>query len=173
MATLFKNVSNYKRFLIRTEKELADDKIEYTLYDTLADWGMIAKTNPYPLLPKVKDPYKNDWKDKDGVEAYTKEQFYEPYEFEVKFYIKAKDGVGLDPAGNATNLVRESIMDFFEKVRKGYFSIYDEYTRIGRQKVRFVSYTEESFKSRSNWASCIFSVKFAVDDPVTLIYFTK
>ena len=49
-------IANYKPFYIQYG-ELTTAK------DTKAEWGMVAKTNPYPLLPTPKDTYNNDWKD--------------------------------------------------------------------------------------------------------------
>ena len=53
------NISNYKPFYIQT----ASDN---SAIDTLT-WGMVAKSNPYLALPKPKTPYKNEWKDENGL----------------------------------------------------------------------------------------------------------
>ncbi|CAJ0600686.1 unnamed protein product [Cylicocyclus nassatus] len=135
--------------------------------DTAQKWGMIAKSNPYPALPNPKKVYSNDWKDEHGKEEYTEQMFYDSYDFEVSFYVKAF----ADGAIPATAVLRNQIQSFFNAIRQGTFRIYDSYTAIGRRNVRYLGYTEDSFRARGNWARAIFKVKFRVDDPITLLSF--
>ena len=148
-------ITNYKPFYIQTK----DDSVAR---DT-TEWGLVAKTNPYPLLPDPKDPYKNDWNDEHGEDEWVEKMYYKPIEFTVSFYIKTFD----NPFGSAEEVMREQIDSFFTMIREGEFSIYDSYNGVGRKKVRYAGYSEESFERRKDWARSIFQVKFKVNDPVT------
>lgn len=148
-------IVDYKPFFIQTESD--------TAARNTAEWGLIAKANPYPLLPNPKEPYKNEWHDKDGDEEWVEKIYYESIEFEVTFYIKAYS----TSQNKAEYILRKQIDDFFSLIRAGEFKIYDSYTGIGRQNVRYAGYSEESFIERGNWARAIFKIKFKVNDPIT------
>ena len=72
------NIADYKPFWIQSGTTAAKN--------TATEWGMVAKSNPYPLLPTPKEPYKNDWKDESGDDEYNAVMHYEPIEFSVQFY---------------------------------------------------------------------------------------
>ena len=91
--------------------------------------------------------------DEDGDDEYNAQMYYESFEFDVAFYVKA---LGSD----AERVLRGQIEDFFSKIRNGEFKIYDAYTGLGRRKVRYAGYSEEDFSKRSNWARAIFKIKF-------------
>jgi hypothetical protein len=149
------DIVNYKPFYIQTELDsMARDTTE---------WGLVAKVNPYPLLPRPKDPYKNEWFDEHGDEEWCDSMHYQSIEFSVSFYIKAFDS----PAGSAEEIIRDRIEDFFSKIKEGQFKIFDSYNGIGRQKVRYAGYAEESFTRRKNWARAIFQISFKANDPIT------
>jgi len=155
MAVNNPEISNYKPFYIQYgENAIASD--------TRATWGLIAKTNPYPILPTPKEPYKNDWKDQDGDDEYNTVMKYEAFVFDVSFYIRAS-------GSTAASDIRGAIATFFNAIKQGEFKIYDAYTAIGRQKVRYAGYKEESFSDYGGKARCIFTVTFKVNDPVTLM----
>lgn len=132
------------------------------------EWGLVAKTNPFPVLPTPKAPHKNSWHDENGDDEYVSNQKYEAYEFEVTFYKKCFDAE--DESSEV--IMRKELNDFFDNIRDGYFMIYDSYTGIGRQNVRFAGFSEESFKRKSGtngWSRAIFRIKFKVNDPITRI----
>lgn len=148
------DILDYKPFYIQTDADTA-------AIDTTA-WGLVAKMTPFPILPTAKEPYKNEWLDEDGDEEYTAQMHYESFEFDVTFYVKT---LGAD----AEKTLISQMESFFSKIRHGQFKIYDAYTGLGRQNVRYVEYTEESFKRTDNWARAIFVAKFKVNDPITRI----
>jgi hypothetical protein len=150
-------IADYKPFYIQTESDAA-------AVDT-TEWGLIAKSNPYPLLPNPKAPHKNEWLDENGDEEYVKEMYYESIEFSVSFYVKAYNSEGL----SAEEAIRNQVEGFFSKIRSGEFKVFDSYTGIGRQKVRYAGYKEESFTKRKDWARAIFTISLKVNDPVTRI----
>lgn len=150
-------IADYKPFYIQAEKDTK-------AIDTL-EWGLLARSNPYPLLPKPKQPYKNEWFDEHGDQEYVAEMYYESIEFSVSFYAKAYDSEGV----TAEEIIRQQIEAFFSKINKGEFKIYDSYTGLGRQKVRYAGYEEESFVRRKDWARAIFTISLKVNDPITRV----
>lgn len=146
---------DYKPFYIQAETD-------ETATDT-REWGLIAKTNPYPALPDPKDPYGNDWNDEDGEEEFTAAMHYKSLEFEVAFYCKAFAAEG----DSAVKVLRDQLDAFFDKIKQGDFRIYDSYTGLGRQKVRYAGFKEDGFLQRKDWARSIFTVTFKANDPIT------
>lgn len=134
------------------------------------EWGLIAKTNPYPLLPNPKTPYKNDWKDESGDDEYNAPgtMVYEAFEFSVSFYLKAKT----DEVASAQRHIRTKMLDLVSKMQaSGEFAYYDSYTDLGWKQVRYAGYNEESFDARDDWARVIFSMKFKVVNPESIATF--
>ncbi|MBR1698478.1 MAG: hypothetical protein IJ714_01670 [Bacteroidales bacterium] len=152
------NIPDYKPFYIQTESDV-------TAKDTAAEWGLVAKTNPYPAMPDPKEPYTNNFHDENGDDEYTDQMRYQSFTFQVEFYIKAY------ASGNtpAVEVLRTQQQAFFNHIKNGEFKVYDAYTGLGRQKVRYAGYEESDngFKARDNWARLIFSVTFKVNDPIT------
>lgn len=148
------DIKDYKPFYIQTEADLA-------ALDTAAYFGMVAKSNPYPLLPEPKDVYKNEWKDEDGDDEYTKKMYYKAFEFEVAFYVKAYSS----GSESSEAVLRSQVDSFFSKVRDGEFMTFDSYTGVGYMGVRYAGYKEESFLRREDWARAIFTVTFKVNSP--------
>ncbi len=152
-------INNYKPFYIQT----ADDA---TAWSTEV-YGLVAKSNPYPIMPSPKEPYSIDWKDANGDDEYVNEQFFKSQELSVKFYCKVPEG------DDSEKILRGQLSAFFEKIKEGEFLIYDDYTGIGRQKVRYAGYEEDSFVSRDGFARVIFTAKFKVNDPLTALYYNN
>lgn len=148
------DIIDYKPFYIQTDADgIAIDTTE---------WGLVAKSNPYPILPTPKETYRNEWLDEHGDDEYNAQMYYESFEFEVSFYIKT---LGAD----AERTLRAQVDEFFSKIRQGEFKVYDSYTGLGRQKVRYAGYAEDNFKKTDKWARAIFTITFKVNDPITRI----
>lgn len=146
-------IKGYKPFYIQNQAG--------ECYDTAAQWGLVAKSNPYPMLPVPKAPYYVDWKDANGDDEYAESLYYESQEISVTFYVIAYSG------DTSEQTLRDQIWSFFKFVRRGYLSIYDSYTGYGRSYVRYAGYTEESdgFRRTDTFARAIFTVKFKVNEP--------
>lgn len=155
-------INGYKPFYIQKANSL-------TVVDTRTQWGMVAKTNPYPVLPTPKEPYSNNWLDEDGLDEYNEQMYYEPVEFDVSFYVKAYAEGG----SSAAQVLRGWIGSFFDYVRDGEFRTYDSYTGVGYRKVRFDGYNEDSFRARDSWAAATITVKFKANDPTTRMNLTS
>lgn len=149
-------INDYKPFYIQTDADTA-------AVDTASSFGMVAKSNPYPLLPNPKDAYNNEWKDEDGDDEYTTKMYYEAFEFEVSFYVKAYASGTV----SGEEALRSQVDSFFAKVRDGEFMTYDAYTGVGYRRVRYAGYKEESFLRRDGWARAIFTVTFKVNSPTS------
>lgn len=154
------NISGYKPFYIQADTDTA-------AIDTLKEWGMVAKSNPYPALPTPKEPYSNNFLDENGADEYVAQLYYDSFTFDVEFFVKAY----AESSKDAVTALREQMSSFFEHIRNGEFKVYDSYTGLGRQKVRYAGYTEneDNFKARGDWARLIFTVTFKVNDPVTFM----
>lgn len=154
-------ISNYKPFYI----QIGDNNA----IDTSTQWGMIAKENPYVALPNPKEPYKNSWKDEDGDDEYNFVMKYEAFTFDVKFLIISEDEVYGNTIITAAQSINTQLNEFFDTVKQGEFKIFDSYTGLGRQRVRYDGYKEDDFKERNGKARVEFTVTFKVNDPVPLM----
>lgn len=158
------SISAYKRFFIQKTAGVTK-----TCYDTLAQWGLIAKANPHKAIPTPKEPYKNEPKDADGDDEYMTKLYYESHTIDVQFYVRAKDTMsGTTVQTPAAAVIRTAMNNFFTWVKEGRLEIYDEYTAIGRESVRFAGCTSEEFKERRGVATCVFTIQFKVNNPTYL-----
>ena len=152
-------IAHYHPFYIQSDTDAL-------ALDTAANWGMVAMTNPYSILPKAKTPYKTSWLDEDGDDEYAGELYFEAQEISVKFYVKTYDTGGV----SAQEVMNTQLRNFFAKIKSGQFRIYDSDSRIGRQKVRYVDYAEEGKRIEGDgWVVARFTVRFKVNDPVTMM----
>lgn len=123
------------------------------------DFGIYHKSVPFHLFPKVKEPFKNSWHDEDGDEEYLPEQpFYESYEMKLDFVYEG-----------TLNSANSRIKAFLLFLQGGEFELYDEYTGIGRQKVRYVSVDTSANLYRRERDIVEFFVTLKVNDPITQI----
>lgn len=165
-------ISNYKPFYIqRTEMQVSEDgeeievDVDASALDTSVQWGMVAKTNPYPAMPTPKTPYSNSFNDEDGDDEYLDVIKYQSFEFEVEFYVKTY----ASGTSSAASVLRQQVQAFFDHIKTGEFKVYDAHTGLGRRKVRYAGYkeTDDGFKAVDDWARLIFSITFKVNDPMT------
>ena len=149
------DILDYKPFYIQTDAD--------AVAINTTEWGLVAKSNPYPILPQPKEVYKNEWLDEDGDDEYNAQMYYESFEFKVDFFIKCY----AEGETSAESVLGSQINSFFEKVKMGEFKTYDSFAGLGWRGVRYAGYEEGEFKKGSNWARLIFSVTFKVNDPIT------
>lgn len=151
-------------------KKMKDDAL---VVDTLDNWGIVCKDFPFKLYGEAKELPSHDWKDEDGDDEYIPDVLpIAAYEMEVEFAYK----------GNmfTANSNIKGFLDYLTG-REGdgaEFMCYDTFTRIGRQKMRFVSVSEDIFHRDQNNSEygcdvIVFSVTFKVNDPVTDITLSK
>lgn len=141
-------------------KKMKDDA---SVVDTFDRWGIVCKSFPFKLYGEAKELPKYDWKDEDGDDEYVPDELpIAAYEVEVEFVYKGE-----------VNTANTNVKDFLDYLtgRDGTgaeLAVYDTYTMIGRQKVRFVSVDEDVFYRQEGGCDVVvFSVTFKVNDPVT------
>lgn len=151
-------------------KKMKDDAL---VVDTLDNWGIVCKDFPFKLYGEAKELPSHDWKDEDGDDEYIPDVLpIATYEMEVEFAYKG------DMFTANSNI--KGFLDYLTG-REGdgaEFMCYDTFTRIGRQKMRFVSVSEDIFHRDQNNSEygcdvIVFSVTFKVNDPVTEITLSK
>lgn len=137
--------------------------------DTLDNWGIVCKDFPFRLYGEAKELPSHDWKDEDGDDEYIPDELrISAYEIDVEFVYKGE----VETAN--TNI--KAFLDYLTG-RGGTgaeLMVYDTYTKIGRQGVRFVSVDEDVFFRQTDYGDVVvFSVTFKVNDPVTDITLAK
>lgn len=139
---------------------------KYKVYDSL-DFGCYVKSVPFNLFPKVKNIQTQKWNDENGDDEYMPaEPRYEAYEMEVEFVYKGNYGDA-----------NYDILKFIETIQGKWLKLYDSYTQIGRQMVRYVSLNDKATLYRRKGTNdgslgkdyVTFKVKFKVNDPITNI----
>lgn len=140
-----------------------------SVVDTLDNWGIVCKEFPFKLYGEAKELPSHDWKDEDGEDEYVPNELkLASYEIDVEFAYKGSTGTA-----------NKKIKDFLDYLtgRGGTgaeLSVYDTYTRIGRQHVRFVSVEDDVFlRQEESGDVIVFVVTFKVNDPVTEITLSK
>ena len=124
-----------------------------TVTDTISAFGMYCMDIPFLMATKAKEPSKREWKDEDGDDEYIPAEGLKmsSYEMSVKFGMKGDK----------------------DYLRGGTTKLYCDYTKIGRQNVRFVSIGEDATLVRdANGDLLIIKITFKVNDPVTDITLT-
>lgn len=127
--------------------------------DTISSFGLYCMDIPFKVADSVKEPVSRDWHDEDGVDEYIPKEGLRmsAYEMDIKFGFK-----GDKFAAN------KSIGDFLDYLMDGYVKLYCDYTRIGRQHVRFSKLSDDAELVRCEDGDIlIFKVTFKVCDPVT------
>ena len=147
------DIVNYQPFYIQTDADSS-------AIDTKTQWGIIVKTNPDLVLPKAKEPYKNEWLDEDGTDEYNAKMFYEAMEISVGIYV----------SGDSALDVRNAKDAFFERIRRGEFKVYFSALDRGYRKVRYVSESMDRKIIKSRYTE-ISTITLKINDPITRVSF--
>lgn len=147
-------------------KKMRDDAL---VVDTFDNWGIVCKDFPFKLYGEAKELPSHDWKDEHGDDEYVpRELKIASYEVEVEFAYKGEM--------NTANANIKGFLDYLTG-RGGTgaeLKVYDTYTRIGRQHVRYVSVDEDVFYRQEDGGDVVvFVVTFKINDPVTEITLSK
>lgn len=147
-------------------KKMKDDA---PVVDTLDNWGIVCKDFPFKLYGEAKKLPSYDWKDEDGDDEYIPSELkIASYEIDVEFAYKGE----MDSA----NAKIRGFLDYLTG-RGGTgaeLMVYDTYTKIGKQSVRFVSVKDDVFYRQDESGDVVvFVVTFKVNDPVTDITLNK
>lgn len=159
MAIYLPTIRNYAPFYIQREADSSAIDIRTT-------YGVIIMVHEYPSKRKVKTPYKNDWKDRDGDDEWNNVLQYEAFDIKAKCVIFTQD----PDSDAARSELRTAVWAFQESIRDGEFKIYDSWTKYGFQKVRLDEFQEigdGDFDERFGRCRLIFTISFKVNDPIT------
>ncbi len=147
------DTTSYKPFFVQKMKS------GYTKKNSL-DWGIAIKKFQLDYYPEMKDIPKNDWYDQDGDEEFIPDvPYYKAYESDIEFVYQGATDTGI---GNITNF-----LDYIS--RNGYNYIYDSYSKVGRQNVRYVKMSDAKMYRSGGNEYIIFKVTLKFNDPKTII----
>lgn len=153
------NISNYAPFYIQRTGDAGAINIQTT-------YGITVMVHEYPLMRKVKEPYKNDWKDRNGDDEWNTVLKYEAFNLTLKCVIFTLNAT----AATARAEMKTAVRNFQNAIMNGEFKIWDDWTKFGFQKVRveeFPSISEEDFDELDGHCRLIFDVVLKVNDPIT------
>lgn len=141
-------------------KKMKNDAL---VVDTFDSWGIVCKDFPFKMFGEAKELPKNDWKDEDGDDEYVPSVLkLAAYEMKVEFVYKG--------ALNTANVNIRAFLDYLTG-RDGSgvdMMVYDTFTRIGRQHVRFVEAEDDVvYRQADSGDVIVFGVTLKVNDPVT------
>lgn len=163
-------ISDYKPFYIQFGSNAAIDLIGSPYY-------VIIKSPDYPPY-KVKEPYKNQWKDEHGDEEYIGNNGLYVEAFTLKFEC-AMFAIRDSGQSEATLIssISGRLRSFREALRSGgLFKIYDSYTGFGFQNVRLANFptpSSDDYRVDKFHASLIFTLELKVNDPVTAMTYSN
>lgn len=144
------------RLLFRKEHSYETRGIDTEVH-SCDEWGIMPTSASMQVASEVKELPSNDWKDENGDDEYIPDEVvFKAYQQEISFAYK-----GEDPSGD--------IRRFIEYLAYGgAFSMYDERTKTGRQKVRFVKYdTDAEYIPEDGTSTVLFAITLKVNDPIT------
>lgn len=154
------SISDYKPFYIQLETGFA--------IDILTNNSVIVRSQDYPATLKVKEPYKNQWKDQHGDEEYLPQGGLKFEAFTLKldcvmFARNSTDALAITDLHNG-------IRAFQNLLSRGFMRIYDAYTGYGFREVRLQEFPNPEDGAYSVWNGCtrvLFQVVLKVNDPAT------
>ncbi|MBR5414173.1 MAG: hypothetical protein IK114_14275 [Fibrobacter sp.] len=154
------SISDYKPFYLQFETGFA--------IDILQNYSVIVRAHDYPAALKVKEPYKNQWKDQHGDEEYISPLGlnFEAFTFKLECVIFARGAS--DDAAIAE--LKTAIRNFQMALSQGFMKTYDAYTGFGFRQVRLQEFPQPEEDAYSVWNGCtrvLFQVVLKVNDPVT------
>jgi hypothetical protein len=133
--------------------------------DSLVTWGIVCKEFPFQLYGEAKELPIQNWYDSHGAEEYVPPSLYiSAYDLSVEFAYKGT-------AFSANTAIRGFLNYLTGNDGLGHgaeLSVYDTYTRIGRQRVRFLSVENDLIvRNTAEGDVFVFTIHFRVNDPVT------
>lgn len=157
---------SYKRFLIQKENAFLNDGVtpnDTTVHDS-DEWNIRIMNIPFRVKGSAKDLPSNDWHGEHGKETFIPDVIpMQDYKTDCKMVYKGKKG-------NAGVKIK-AFLDYLSN--GGYFKIYIERFKIGRQHVRYIDYDPNAVyindDDENTEADDIieFTVSLNVDDPET------
>ena len=159
MATYVPNIPDYQPFYIQRASDL-------TAIDIMTTYAVIVKDSGYPMQRKAKEPYKNDWKDKNGDDEWNASLQYEAFTYTFTCAIFARNSSTEAACQDLKNAVRA----FQNAIKDGEWKFFSSYHKFGFQKVRVEEFHDpgdEGFSTYGETARVIFNFTVKVNDPMT------
>lgn len=161
MAIYVPKIRNYAPFYIQKDGDALATDIQEV-------FGITILAQKVPLQRKVKAPYKNEFKDRNGDDEYTTALRYEAFTYTLKGCILTEENTS-DAARSA---IYEQVVAFQNFLANGSFKFYSAWTKFGFQKVRIDEFPEpddNAFRNFDGHCRLIFSFTVKVNDPATRI----
>lgn len=155
-------ISDYRPFYIQLQTGLAQN-----ILDT---YKVVVRAHDYPSTLKVKEPYKNNWKDQHGDEEYIAPDGlkYEAFTFKLECAMFAQ----ASSTDTAIAEIRAGLRTFQDALSKGFMRVYDAFTGWGFREVRlqeFPTPPEDAYDVWNGHTRLLFSVTLKVNDPKNLM----
>lgn len=154
-------ISDYKAFYIQFATGAAQDLLE--------TYGAVVRVHEYPSSSKVKEPYKNQWKDEHGDDEYIPSEGLKVEAFTFKtecamFAEALSDDVAIAELKSRVEALKQNL-------RSGAFKTYDAWTGYGFQNVRLEDFPNVESANYGRWGQnkmrVFFTFTLKVNDPVT------
>lgn len=161
MAIYVPKIRNYAPFYIQKDGDALATDIQEV-------FGITILAQKVPLQRKVKAPYKNEFKDRNGDDEYTTALRYEAFTYTLKGCILTEESTS-DAARSA---IYAQVVAFQNFLANGSFKFYSAWTKFGFQKVRIDEFPEpddNAFRNFDGHCRLIFSFTVKVNDPATRI----
>lgn len=161
MAIYVPKIRNYAPFYIQKDGDALATDIQEV-------FGITILAQKVPLQRKVKAPYKNEFKDRNGDDEYTTALRYEAFTYTLKGCILTEESTS-DAARSA---IYAQVVAFQNFLANGSFKFYSAWTKFGFQNVRIDEFPEpddNAFKNLDGHCRLIFSFTVKVNDPATRI----
>lgn len=141
-----------------------------TATDIRQVYGVTIRRKPYPAALKVKEPYRNDWKDRDGDDEYLGQLFREAFTYTIEAVMFTKDDLSTD----AKTELAANLRAFQKFLLGGALRIYDDSVKFGFRNVRLVEFIEpgeDDFKSFDGHCRLVFKFTLKINDPSTAMVY--
>ena len=132
-------------------------------------WGMIAKSDPHPVLPDAKDGYVEKYPWLNSTTAPAQSLFFKATEFEVEFYVKTFAASYQGSDFEANELLLSYLWAFRNFITGTRLMTLDSFTDVGYADVQYMGGEIKEFLAREDWARAILSVRFRANDPLTAV----
>ena len=154
------NITDYRPFYIQFQTGYAQNILDA--------YKVVVQVHDYPSALKVKEPYKNNWKDRHGDEEYIAP---DGLKFEA-FTIKVQCAMFSRAASTDTAIseLKAGMRAFQMALSKGFMKIYDAYTGYGFKDVRLQEFpqpNEDAYQVWNGSTRLLFSFTLKIHDPVT------
>ena len=154
------NITDYRPFYIQFQTGYAQNILDA--------YKVVVQVHDYPSALKVKEPYKNNWKDRHGDEEYIAP---DGLKFEA-FTIKVQCAMFSRAASTDTAIseLKAGMRAFQMALSKGFMKIYDAYTGYGFKDVRLQEFPQPNEDAYQVWngnTRLLFSFTLKINDPVT------